>query len=266
MKMKKRLITLLIVALMIALVGCNSNTATEKEEGQGENTQKRTLTVGTSADFPPFETIDTQGEIVGFDIDLVKEIGKELDAEIVLQNTEFSGLVAAVQTGKIDLAISGMSVDEERAKKVNFSDPYYEAYQTLVVKSDSEDIKNMDQLKGKVVGSQLGTTSDDVIMTFDEIEVKKYNKATDAIQDLKNGRINAVIIEDSIASEFVAKNSELKVVTPEGLNTETVPFAMALPKDSDDLLKEVNAALQSIKESGKYDELLSKWNLVKYEK
>ena len=151
MKMKKGLITLLIVALMIALVGCNSNETTEKEEGQGENTSKRTLTVGTSADFPPFETIDTKGEIVGFDIDLVKEIGKELDAEIVLENTEFSGLVAAVQTGKIDLAISGMSVDKERAKKVNFSDPYYEAYQTLVVKSDSEGIKNMDELTGKIV-------------------------------------------------------------------------------------------------------------------
>ncbi len=259
MKMKKGLVTLLIVALMIALVGCNSNETTENGEGQGKNTDKRTLTVATSADFPPFETIDTKGEIVGFDIDLIKEIGKELDAEIAFKNMEFNGIIAAIQTGKADLAISGLSVDKERVKKVNFSDSYYETSQTIVVKKDTIGLATMDDVKGLTVGSQLGSSSDDVISTFDGIEVKKYNKVTDAIQDLKNGRIEAVIVEDSIAEAFVQKNDELEIVIPEGLNTEDQPFAIAIPKEDEKLLKEVNTALQAIKDSGKYDELVAKW-------
>jgi polar amino acid transport system substrate-binding protein len=266
--MKKGLMVLLIFVLIFGLIGCSSEAPeeTEEQEQAGEQTEEQeeveTLKVGTSADFPPFENhevIDGEDTIVGFDIDLINEIGKEIGVEIEIEDMDFNGLVAAVQSEKIDMAIAGMAPDEERKEKVDFSDPYYYASQTILVKEDAEELTNMDQLKGKQVGSQLGTTSDDVISEFEGVEVKKFNKVNDAVLDLKNGRLDAVILEDSIADAYVEKNPELKVVVPEGLNEGEDPFAIALPKGNEELLNKVNDALQKIKDSGKYDELISKW-------
>ena len=253
MNMKKGFIILLAIGLIFAVVGCN-------DSGDVSSAlDKDTLIVGTSADFPPFENVDENGDIVGFDIDLIQEIGKELGKEIKIENMDFNGIVGAVQTDKVDIAISGITADEERGKKVNFSDPYYESSQAILVREDDEGSNSMDDLSGKLVGSQLGSTSDDVIMEYEDIENKKYNKANDAVLDLTNGRLDAVIIEHSIAQAFVDNNEGIKVIVPEGLNTEKELLAIALPKDDEELLNKVNEALASIKDSGKYDELFNKW-------
>ena len=262
--MKKGMFTLLIIVLMIAFVGCNSAQGTE---GQGEESQqsqgKDTLVVGTSADFPPFEShevVEGKDMIVGFDIDLLNEIAKELDVDIKIEDIDFNGLVAAVQTGKIDMAISGMTPKPDRLEKVDFSDSYFKASQALLVKKGiAKDIDSMDRLKGKIVASQLGTTSDDVISSFEGIEVKKYNRTNDAVLDLNNGRVEAVIIEDTIAKAYVDKNPGIESVIPEDLNEEEEPFAIALPKGEKELLDKINGALKNIKDSGKYDELVEKW-------
>ena len=180
--MKKGLIALLIILMVIALVGCNS---TEQPSEQGEQTgeeqaeqgEVKKLIVGTSADFPPFENlevVDGKETIVGFDIDLINEIAKELGVEVEIQDMDFNGLVAAVQSDKIDLAIAGMTPDDDRREKVDFSDPYFYASQTILVKEEVKDeYASMDDMVGKIVGSQLGTTSDDVISEFEGVEVKK---------------------------------------------------------------------------------------------
>jgi len=265
--LKKGLMLLLIIILVFGLIGCGTKAPEEQgEETNGENGETNdevvTIKVGTSADFPPFEShevINGEDVIVGFDIDLINEIAKELNMKVEIEDMDFNGLVAAVQSKKIDMAIAGMAPDEDRKEKVDFSDPYYYASQTIIIKKGAEDVTNMDQLKGKVVGSQLGTTSDDIISEFQGVEVKKYNKVNDAILDLNNGRIDAVILEDSIADAYIEKNPELKIVIPEGLNEEEDPFCIALPKGNEELLNKVNAALQKIKDTGKYDELISKW-------
>lgn len=258
--MKKGIFIVFILLLLVAFVGCSNNEGQEQgENGDTPKEAKETLVVGTSPDFPPFENIDENGEIVGFDIDLINEIAKEMDREVELKSMDFNGIVTAVQTGKIDLGISGLTANDERKEKVGFSEPYYYASQALLVKEEDKSIESMDALKGEVVGSQLGSTSDDVIMEFKEIEAKQYNKVTDAVLDLKNGRIKAVIVEDSIAKAFDEKNEDVSMIVPENLNEEEEPFAIAVPKEEEELLKEINEALASIRESGKYDELFEKW-------
>src|SRR5699024_6125145 len=160
--MKKKLMALLLVGLMATFAACGGETTDEggdaANEGGEEATtalDKDTLVVGTSADFPPFENVDVNGDIVGFDIDLINEIGKELGKEIQIENMDFDGLVGAVQTDKIDMAISGMTDNADRRKNVNFSDSYYEASQAILVREDVADVASMDDLSEKIVGSQL---------------------------------------------------------------------------------------------------------------
>jgi polar amino acid transport system substrate-binding protein len=221
--------------------------------------------VATSADFPPFEYIeivDGKDKIIGFDAELIQEIGKELGRDVQIENMTFDGIVAAVQTGKVDVAISGINPTPDREKKVNFSDPYYYASQTLLIKKDTQEITNMDQLKGKTVGSQIGSTSDQVISKFKDVNVKKYDLVNDAILDLNNGRIDAVVLEDSIASTFAKRNQDLKVVVPEELKVDAQPFGIVMSKKEENLLRDINTALQKIIDSGKYDELVKKYGLA----
>lgn len=252
--MKKGLILLLTFLLVFSMAGC----ATKSTD---------TLKVGTSADFPPFENIevvDGKEEIVGFDVDLMKEIAKELNIQVEFENITFNGLVDSVKTNKIDIAISGMNPDPDRLEKVNFSDPYYYASQTILVKSDTEDIEEIEQLIGKTIGSQLGSTSDDAISEYEAegVEVKKYDLVTDAVQDLKNGRIYGVVVEDAIAGELVNRNEGIKMVVPEEFKVDSEPFGIVVSKENNELLEKINKALKSIIDSGKYDELLKKHELA----
>lgn len=286
MKIKKGLLALLIIVLVVGFIGCSSgedaptedttaaqeNTeeqATEKNEevGESEATDNQ-LVVATNANFPPFEyheIVEGEDTITGFDIDLIHEIGKEIGKEIVIEDMDFDGIVAAVQAQKVDMAISGISITEERKEKVAFSDPYYMSTQTLLIQEDGEEFANMDELKGKTVGSQLGTTSDDIISSFEGVEVKKLNNATDAVQDLINGRIDAVIVDDSVALEFMKEREGLKMIVPEGLNIEDAPMGMIFPKEEEDLLNDVNGALQDLKDSGKLNEIIRKYGLIEME-
>lgn len=268
--MKKGIITLLIILMIFALVGCNNNEQAGESEGQtGEQTEEQesveTLKVGTSADFPPFEYIDIVGgkdTIVGFDVDLINEIAKELGMEADIQNITFDGLVDAVKTKKINVAISGMNPTPERLEEVNFSDPYYYASQTILIKEDAKEFSKMEELEGKLIGSQLGSTSDDAISSYEGVEVKKYDLVTDAVQDLKNGRIDGVVVEDAVAGELVNQIEGLKVVIPEEFKVDAEPFGIVLAKEDEELLEKVNNALQKIVESGKYEELLKKHELA----
>ncbi|RBP46861.1 basic amino acid ABC transporter substrate-binding protein [Garciella nitratireducens] len=271
MKIKKSILSLLIFIFMIGVIGCSNGSEISKEEnlkqkkGEGMQSSQEVLKVATSPDFPPFEYIeivDGKDKIVGFDAELIQEIGKELGKEVQMENMTFDGIVAAVQTGKVDMAISGMNPSPDREKKVNFSDPYYYASQTLLVKKDIKDIKNMEALKGKTIGSQIGSTSDQVISQFKGINVKKYNLVNDAILDLNNDRIDAVILEDSIASEFAKQNQELKVIVPEELKLDAEPFGIVISKEREQLLKDVNQALEQVIDSGKYDALVEKYGLA----
>ena len=214
------------------------------------------LTVGTNAEFPPFEYVDDNGEPDGFDIALIKAIGEKLGVEVEVENMEFASLVSSIGS-KIDVAIAGMTVTEERQQSVDFSDAYYEAVQYVILPEGSE-IATAKDLEGKTIGVQLGTTGD-FIATDDiaDTTVQQYNKGVDAVNDLINGRVDCVIIDKNPALVFASK-FEGQLVALDGAQFDfgTEEYAIALPKGDADLAEKINAALAEIKADGTFDELV----------
>ena len=214
------------------------------------------LTVGTNAEFPPFEYVDDNGEPDGFDIALIKAIGEKLGVEVEVENMECASLVSSIGS-KIDVAIAGMTVTEERQQSVDFSDAYYEAVQYVILPEGSE-IATAQDLEGKTIGVQLGTTGD-FIATDDiaDTTVQQYNKGVDAVNDLINGRVDCVIIDKNPALVFASK-FEGQLVALDGAQFDfgTEEYAIALPKGDADLAEKINAALAEIKADGTFDELV----------
>ena len=230
----------------------SSEVSGEASDGNG------VLRVGTNAEFPPFEYVGDDGEPDGFDIALIKAIGGKLGMEVQVENMEFNSLVAAIGS-KIDVAIAGMTVDEERKQSVDFSDPYYDAVQFVIVPADS-DIKTAADLENLTIGTQLGTTGDFKVQ--DDIPgatSQQYNKAVDAVNDLINGRVDAVIIDKNPALVF-EKKFEGQVVALDGADFEfeTEQYAIALPKGSE-LVEKVNSALAELKADGTFDALVAEY-------
>lgn len=214
------------------------------------------LTVGTNAEFPPFEYVDDNGEPDGFDIALIKAIGEKLGVEVEVENMEFASLVSSIGS-KIDVAIAGMTVTDERKESVDFSNSYYEAVQYVILPADS-DIATADDLTGKTIGVQLGTTGD-FIATDDitDSTVQQYNKAVDAVNDLINGRLDCVIVDKNPALVFESKfEGQVKAVDGAEFGFGTEEYAIALPKGDTALVDAVNAALEEIKADGTFDELV----------
>lgn len=231
-----------ILAAALLVAGCG-----------GKEEEKKTLILGTSPDYPPYENVDTTtGEIVGFDIDIAKFIAEELGCELVIEAMDFNGLVAALQAGRVDFVMAAMSVDPTR--DVDFSDIYFVARNTIV---SNEGYATLEELEGKKVGVQLGSTQEDVAEGIpNPAEIRPLNRIPEIIQEIKTGRLDAAIIEDAVAAGYVANNPDLTFKVIESGTEEG--YAVALPKGSD-LLDDVNRALRKLEESGKKDELVKKW-------
>lgn len=281
--MKKLLALVLTAAMtMTMLTACGStDTAAETETEVTEETEETTeateetaeaadaeteaavsealadgvLTVGTNAEFPPFEYVGDDGEPDGFDMALVKAIGEKLGVEVKIENMEFASLVTSIGS-KIDIAAAGMTVTEERQQTVDFTNPYYEAVQYVILPTDSE-IATAADLEGKTIGVQLGTTGDFIASGIEGTDVKAYNKAVDAVNDLINGKVDCVIIDKNPALVFESK-FEGQVVAIDGaqFEFEAENYAIALPKDDTVLAEQINTAIEELKADGTFDELV----------
>lgn len=216
---------------------------------------KDALYVGTNAEFAPFEYME-KDEIVGFDIDLINKIGEKIGKEIKIKNIAFDGLLPALQAKKIDLIIAGMTVTPERENFVNFSDNYFIANQVIIVPENNNDIKTLDDLKGKKTGVVLGYTGDLIISKLPEVEKIQYNSAPMTIMALTSGKIDAMILDSAPAESYVQKNKGLKIVK---VDAEEEKYAIAASKDNVKLVEEINNALKEIKSEGTYDELIIKY-------
>ncbi len=217
------------------------------------------LTVGTNAEFPPFEYVDDNGEPDGFDVALIKAIGEKLGVSVEVENMEFDSLVSSIGN-KIDVAIAGMTVTDERKNSVDFSNSYYDALQYVIVPEGSE-IATFDDLAGKAIGVQLGTTGD--FIASDDVEgasVSQYNKAVDAVNDLINGRVDCVIIDKNPALVFESKFAgQVKAIDGAQFNFEVEDYAIALPKGDVILADQINAALDELKADGTFDKLVEEY-------
>jgi polar amino acid transport system substrate-binding protein len=256
MKMN-RLLTLCAAGLLAvaSLTGCGGQQAASSS-GSGE----KVLKVGTNADFAPFEFQDEAGssDYQGFDMDLIRAIGKEMGYKVEIQNLGFDGLVPAVATKNIDAAISGMTINDERKEKVAFSAPYYDSGLTVVVKKENQSINSFNDLKGKKVAVQIGTTSAKEVKKIEGVEVKEFNSSADTFMELKAGGVDAVVNDRPVNEYYIKKSGETDVrELADRLTSEQ--YGIALAKDDADLKAKIDEALQKLKDSGEYDKIFEKW-------
>lgn len=261
----KKFFAMLMAATMCvaALSACGSDAASTgssaaSAEGSSEATGSReTLIVGTNAEFPPFEYVGDDGEPDGFDIALIKAIADKMDMDVKVENIEFASLISSIGT-KIDLAIAGMTVTEERKAEVDFSEEYYEAVQYVIVPAGSE-IKTAADLENKTIGTQMGTTGMYIAEEITGATVQNYNKAVDAVNDLNNGRVDLVIIDKNPAEVFAEQfKDKVEIIDGAQFDFEPEYYAIALPKGSD-MVEKVNAALEELKADGTFDALVAEY-------
>lgn len=272
--MKKMLAMLLATVLCVmTFTGCGNDstknaegTSSVVEENSSETESGKILVVGTNAEFPPFEYVGDNGEVDGFDIALIKAIAAKMDMEVEVRNMEFESLISAIGN-KIDVAIAGMTILEERVENVEFSDPYYEAAQYVIVLKDSDiataakDGKiSQDDLENEAIGAQIGTTGAFLIDEISDTTSRLYNKGVDAVNDLINERVKAVIIDKDPALVFESKFPD-QVVAIDGVEfgfEEKEYYGIAMPKDSQ-LVDKINNALAEIKEDGTFDSIVEEY-------
>lgn len=246
MKLKKLLCVLLAAVCILSLAACGSSTE--------ESEEKDTLVMATNAEFPPYEYYDGE-EIVGIDAEIAAAIADELGMELKIEDMAFDSIIAAVTSGKADIGAAGMTVTPEREKSVSFTDPYARATQVIIVKEGS-DVTSPDDLVGKTVGVQLGTTGDIYAEDIENATVERYNKGFEAVQALTQDKIDAVVIDGEPAKEFVA-DAEGLTILDEAFTEEE--YAIAVAKDNEELLNQINEALATLEESGKLDEIVAKY-------
>lgn len=212
------------------------------------------LVMATNAEFPPYEYHEGDS-VVGIDADIAAALAQELGMELVIEDMAFDSIIASVQTGKADIGLAGITVNEDRLQNVDFTDTYTQAAQVIIVKEDS-DVATPDDLTGKTVGVQLGTTGDILADDIADATVERYNKGFEAVQALQQGKIDAVIIDREPAKVFVAESEGLKLVDEEFTVEE---YAIAVAKDNTELKDKLNEALKTLKESGKIQEIIDKY-------
>lgn len=250
----------LIAALMMASVafsGCGETTSTTTDTNTDTaSTATQTLVMGTNAAFPPYEFVDDNNKIVGIDAEIAQAVAEKLGMKLEIKDMEFDSLIPAVQAGSIDIAFAGMTVTDERLESVNFSDSYAKGVQVVIVKEDSA-IASIDDMSGKIIGVQSGTTGD-IYCTDDygQENVKQFSNGALAVAALLNGQVDCVVIDNEPAKNFVKANTGLKILDTSYADED---YAAAIAKTNTELLTKVNGALKELKDSGKLDEIVNKY-------
>lgn len=216
------------------------------------------LYVGTNAEFYPFEYLE-DGKIVGFDAELIEAIGKKLNKEIVWKNMAFDGLLPALQSKKIDVIIAGMTATPERKKFVNFSDPYFVSSQMIIVNTNDEkskDITSYESLPNHSVGVVLGYTGDVAVSKLENVDVQRFNGASEAIMSLKAKKVQAVVIDSEPAKNYVKNNKGLKLISTDIAKEE---YSIAVSKENKKLAEDINSAYKELVNDGTFEKLITKY-------
>ncbi len=251
-KITKILALVLALAMTLALAACGSKEDSSLQDvlDAGE------LVIATSPDFPPFETLDESGNIVGIEIEILELVAAELGVELVIEEMDFDSVLPGVQAGKYDMGVSGITVTEEREKNADFTTPYFLAAQAIVVLPDS-DITCKADLEGKKISVQTGTTAEDFCMG-EGYEVQAFQANNDAASALTTGKVDAWVVDNEVALDF-AEDLGL-VVLDEAMTTE--PYAFAFKKGSTSLVEAVNEILVGLVEDGTVAGIFEAWETV----
>lgn len=251
--MKKIAVLILVLALAVGVfAGCGAQDSMTLKEGK--------LIMSTNAEFPPYESTDDAGNYIGIDIEIAQEIAKKLGLELVIDNMEFTAALEAVQQGKSDMVMAGVTVDEDRLMVMDFSDSYATGVQVVIVKEGSD--VTMDNLGEMMIGTQLGTTG--YIYASDtpdnggygEDHVIGYDNGITAVQALMNGQIDAVIIDNAPAQAFVDANPGLTILEGEWAVED---YAIGFAKGNTELQEAVNQALAELIADGTVQKIIDKY-------
>jgi len=249
---KKILACSLALVMLLLCIGCN------------KADDANVLTLATSADFPPYEFVDEEGNYAGIDIEVAGLIAEKLGMTLQVENMDFNSIVTSVASGKYDIGMAGLTVSEERLESVNFTDSYAKGVQVIIVKEGSP-ITTVDDLYADgatyKVGVQLSTTGDIYFSTdIDDgkttCSVEQFKSGADAVLALNNGQIDCVLIDNEPAKSFVKANAGLKILDTEYANED---YAICLSKENTELLEKVNGALKELIADGKLQEIVDKY-------
>ncbi|MBC9784452.1 transporter substrate-binding domain-containing protein [Heliobacterium chlorum] len=247
---------ILCLGLLTAVAGCGSQPAQTSKE-----TPKKVIRVATDAAYAPFEWKNEKGEIVGFDIDLVKEIGKEINADVQFVDTPFDGIIASLVNNNVDMLISAMTINDKRKQSVDFSKPYFVAVQAIAVKEGSP-VKAFADLKDRKVGVQNATTGQDVVeklLGAKSPKIARYDTTPTALNSLINGDVEAVVADKPVVQLFLKNNPSAKLVLLDDASFEKEEYGIAVQKGNSELLNQVNGALDKLEKNGKVKEISEKY-------
>ncbi len=246
--MKKLFKLLVLSVLLIMVAACGTSKS-------GESKTDKVYVIGTNAEYPPFEYFEND-QVCGLDADIITAIAQKLNIQYKWSNTNFDGLIPALQTKKMDAVIAGMSITPERAKAVNFSIPYLSSNVAFITNKNNP-IKGMDDLENKNYGAELGTTKEAVARKIKGAIVTPFSSNTGALVALKSGKIDGIVLDESVAIKFVENNSEFVLVG----SLEGEPKAIAFNKDDTELMEKFNKALQELIDEGTIQKLREKYGV-----
>ncbi|TCM87949.1 amino acid ABC transporter substrate-binding protein (PAAT family) [Paenibacillus sp. BK033] len=283
MTFKKSLVFILTLVVVMTLAACggknnannsssNESPAASADNGAAAATGKLAdikkagkIVLGTSAEYAPYEfhkNVDGKDQIVGFDIEIAKEVAKDLGVDLEIKDMDFGNLLAELKLGKIDFVIAGMTPDEERSKAVDFSKIYYEAKQGVLVRAEDKDnFTTMADLEGKAIGVQMGSTQEKIAQGIKGAKLKSLGKTTDLVLELKSKKVDALIVELPVAQGYANVNSDLALtsISPE---YESGGSAVAVNKGEKDLLAEIQKTLDHLTADKKIDQWVSEMTQI----
>lgn len=279
--MKKITALLLGTAMMLSLAACGSSASVSESTASSETSSSEAasseasaetagelttvtpgkLTMSTNAAFPPYEMTDDNGNYVGIDIEVAEAIADKLGLELQVDDMDFDAALLAAQTGKSDMVMAGVTVTEERQTVMDFSNTYATGIQVVIVPEDS-DIASIEDMTGKMIGVQRGTTGDLYCSAsvedggFGEENVTPYDNGLTAVQALVNGQVDCVVIDNAPAQEFVDANPGLKILDTEYANED---YAIGVAKGNTALLDAINGALEELQADGTVQSIVDKY-------
>ena len=252
----KKLLVFMMAALMLvalAVTGCGG------EEKKAAEAPEKVLRVATEPTFAPFEFQEEGSDkLSGFDMDLIRAIGAKMGYKVEIANMGFDALIPALNTGNIDVAIAGMSITDERKQAVGMSDPYYTSGLIVMVQKDNNDIKSIEDLKGKRIAAQIGTTGAAKAHSVEGAVVTEFNTNTESAMELTNGGVDAVINDSPVIGYYLAQGGS-EVAKTIGDVMEAEQYGIAVKKDNTKLLEDINKALAELKKDGEYDKIYKTW-------
>ncbi|HSB72253.1 MAG TPA: basic amino acid ABC transporter substrate-binding protein [Candidatus Methylomirabilis sp.] len=249
---RHRVVTLLIVLAGLCLAGVPADLLAGTPAG-------RTVNVATDATWPPMEMVDAKKQIVGFDIDYLRAVAKEAGFTAVFKNTAWDGIFAGLAAGRYDVIASSVTITDERKKQYDFSEPYINVGQILVMPK-AENVKALSGLKGKKVGAQIGTTGSFEIKKVEGVELKTYDEIGLAFEDMAAGRISGVVCDEPTAAHYALQRPEYKAkfkIVGEPFTQESYGFVVQ--KGNKDLVELLNKGIKAVKAKGLDEQFRKKW-------